>query len=133
MQNMSGKSTFGLDANLVALLCYVNICLPIGLVVSIATVATEKNNKLTRFHAFQSLFLLAFAIVLVIVYWVGAIIGVIIDGIIGLPIFTLIVALISIVLFLGLLIGIIIAAVKGYQGQIFKLPLLGGFADKFSG
>ena len=32
-----------------------------------------------------------------------------------------------------LLVGIIIAAIKGFQGQIYKLPVVGKFADQYSG
>ena len=71
MQNMNGKTALGLDANVGAALCYINICLPIGLIYSIIVVVTEKTNKLVRFHAFQSLLLLAALIV------VGFLIGIV--------------------------------------------------------
>lgn len=132
------KSTFGLDENLVALLCYVNVCLPIGLVMSIATIVTDKNNKLPRFHAFQSLILTVLLIVISIVIWVVAIVGSIVDAIImsatglPIPILTLLLSLIFGVLGLALFIGIVIGAIKAYQGQLFKFPVVGNMADKFS-
>lgn len=130
---MPNKSTFGLDDNLVALLCYVNVCLPIGLVMSIATIVTEKNNKLPRFHAFQSLIITVIAVVISIAIWVISMVGIFIDSAIGFPIVSLLVGLISLVFGLGILILVIIAAVKAYQSQLFKIPVVGGFADKFSG
>ena len=59
MQNMNGKTALGLDNNVGAMVCYLNICLPIGLIYSIIVLATDKTNKLPRFHAFQSLLLTA--------------------------------------------------------------------------
>ena len=57
MQNSPvGKSVFGLDQNIAALLCYLPIMF-IHLIVSIAVIAQDKENKIVRFHAFQSLFL----------------------------------------------------------------------------
>ena len=69
MQNMSpGKSALGLDANVVAGLCYVPLCY-LNLILSIITLVTDKTNKLARFHAFQSLFLTAGLIVVMILYF----------------------------------------------------------------
>ena len=134
---MPNKSALGLDENIAALLCYLNICLPIGLVVSILVLVQDKNNKLPRFHAFQSLFLTVLFIILWIAYIVVGIIAGIIDGIlantIGFPIFTFLFFGVLGLIGLGLLIMVIIAAVKAFQGQIYKIPVIGGFADKYSG
>ncbi len=57
MEN-SGKSALGLDANVVAGLCYVaNLVCYLGIVLSIIVLVTDKVNKLARFHAMQSLLL----------------------------------------------------------------------------
>jgi uncharacterized membrane protein len=140
MQNMSGKSTFGLDANIVAGLCYVaNFVCCLGLILSIITVIQDKTNKLARFHAFQSIFLAVLAIVVGIGIWVVIIVGSIIDGMLmfatglPIPIVTILLGLIFGILGLAIFIGVIFAAIKGFQGQILKLPIIGGFADKFSG
>ena len=59
MEN-SGKSALGLDANVVAGLCYVaNLVCYLGIVLAIITLVTDKVNKLARFHAAQSLLLIA--------------------------------------------------------------------------
>ena len=63
MDNSSGKSALGLDANVAALLAYLPIC-AVNLIMSIIIIATDKTNKLARFHAFQSLLLLGACIVL---------------------------------------------------------------------
>ena len=76
---MSGKSALGLDANVAALLCYVPVC-AINLIFSILVIVQDKTNKVARFHAFQSLFLMVLSLVitipLVIVYFVAAMIDI---------------------------------------------------------
>ena len=133
MSNGYGKSALGLDANLVALFCYIgNFVCSLGLILSIITVVTDKTNKLARFHAFQSILLSVFGIVLGLVYAVIGVIGAAVDGAIGFPIISL--GLFAIIGIIGLLIfvGMIFAAVKGFQGQLYKLPLIGNMADNFS-
>ena len=129
----SGKSALGLDANVVAGLCYVgNLVCALGLILSIITIVTDKTNKLARFHAFQSLFLSVLGFVVGILYWIIAIVGILLDKALGFPIFSLIFTLVIVVLWIILVIGIIIAAVKAFQGQIYKLPVVGNFADQYS-
>ncbi len=136
---MPSKSALGLDENIAALLCYVNICLPIGLVVSILVIVQDKTNKLPRFHAFQSLLLGVLGVVIGIVLSVFYFIAILVDSIIAsatglpIPILFLLVALVGGVICIGLFIMLILAAVKAYGGQIYKIPIIGGFADKFSG
>jgi len=134
MQNMSsGKSALGLDANVVAGLCYVgNLVCALGLILSIITIVTDKTNKLARFHAFQSLFLSVLGFVVGILYWIVAIVGILLDKALGFPLFSLIFTLVIVVLWIILVIGIIIAAIKAFQGQIYKLPVVGNFADQYS-
>jgi uncharacterized membrane protein len=145
MQNSHGKSVFDLDANVVALLCYLgNLVCMLGLVLSIITVISDKKNKLARFHAWQSI-LLSIVPIVVIFIWavvsvVGSIIGTVIDAAIGFPIFTLIIFVISIIIYLlmivaslVLLVGEIMGAIKAYNGELFKLPIIGKMADKYSG
>lgn len=125
-----------MDANLVALLCYVaNFVCYLGLVLSIITLIQDKTNKLARFHAWQSILLFIAPIVLLVVWGVFAFIGVFIDAAIGIPIFSIISMLLYFVLILAglaVLVGMIIAAIKGFNGEIFKLPIIGNFADRFS-
>jgi uncharacterized membrane protein len=76
------------------------------------------------------------------VFWVGeialwvlsAVIVLIISQVSGL-LGTLVWALLSLlgfVLGIGALIGWVMCMIKAYQGQYFKLPVLGNFAEKFS-
>src|SRR5262245_30712474 len=127
-----GKSTFDLDANLVALFCYLgNVVCALGLILSIITVIQDKTNKLARFHAFQSIFTSVASLVIFIPLYVVMFIGVFIDAKLGFPIISGLVGLLMCVLGLGLLVFTIIAAIKGFQGQIYKIPLIGNFAEKY--
>lgn len=133
MQN-HGKSVFDLDANLVALLCYIgNLVCAIGLILSIITIIQDKNNKLARFHAFQSIFLTVTGIVVGIILYAGVFIGIFIDATIGFPIITGIFGLILTVFGLGMLVFTILAAIKGYGGEIYKIPVIGNLAEKYAG
>lgn len=128
MQNMSGgKSALGLDANVAALLAYIPICL-VGLIMSIIIIATDKTNKLARFHAFQSILLHVLGIVL----YVGVIIISGAAAAANSSILALFGFLLWIVVLLGLLVAVIFCCIKAFQGQIFKLPILGNLADNWS-
>lgn len=132
MQNTNGKTALGLDANVGALLCYLGnlipCCVPLGLVYSIIVIVQDKANKLTRFHAFQSLLLSA----------AGIVIGIVLGGINGAAaasrstILSLLVMAIALLAGLPLLIAIIYTAIKAYKGEVFKLPVIGEMADKWS-
>lgn len=129
MQNMSGGQTaLGLDANVGALVCYLNICLPIGLVYSIIVIVTDKTNKLPRFHAFQSLLLSAIGIVFGIGINIISAVAVAANS----GILSALVGLVSLVIGLGLLVMIILSAVKAFGGQIYKVPVIGNLADQWS-
>ena len=148
MQNSPvGKSVFGLDQNIAALLCYLPIMF-IHLIVSIAVIAQDKENKIVRFHAFQSLFLTIFStvlqVVLVVLFFalwiVGGIAGVAIDSATGVPIVSIIVMLLWLLFVvvmagigLGTLVVIIVAMVKASKLEKWKIPLVGKFAEKYAG
>lgn len=131
-----GKSVFDLDANVVALLCYVgNFVCYLGVVLSIITLIQDKTNKLARFHAWQSILLLAAPLVLTILLVVFAFVGVIIDSAIGIPIFSIVsmlLYLLMLVLGLAAFVGMIIAAIKASSGEVYKLPIIGNMADRYS-
>jgi uncharacterized membrane protein len=131
MQNMSsGKTALGLDNNVGALICYLgNIICALGLIYSIIVLVTDKTNKLPRFHAMQSILLSA----------VGAIVGIVINIVVAgvaaaanSGALALLGSLIYLVFVVALLGAVIFAAIKAFQGQIFKLPIIGDLADKWS-
>jgi uncharacterized membrane protein len=129
MQNTNGKTALGLDNNVGALICYLgNLVCALGLIYSIIVLVTDKTNKLPRFHAFQSILLSAVGIIVAMVF--GMVFGVaaasrsgILSGLGG---------LIYAVFALAMLGAIIFCCIKAYQGQIFKLPIIGDLADKWS-
>ena len=124
------KSSTGLDENVAALLSYVMTWLT-GLIFFVI----EKDSRLVRFHAMQALLLGGVAIVVGIGLWIVSIFFVLIlgqvSGILG-TLASLITGLLVFVFFVGLIIGWIMCMIKAYQGQYFKLPVLGNFAEKFS-
>lgn len=134
MQNMSGgKTALGLDANVGALLCYLaNIVCYLGVVYSIIVLVTDKTNKLTRFHAVQSLLLLAAGIVIGIPLYIVMFVGVFVDAAIGLPLISGLSGLVIAAFVVALLVFTIIAAIKGYNGEFYRVPVIGSFADKWS-
>lgn len=124
-----GKTALGLDTNVGALLCYLPICL-ISLIYSIIVLVTEKDNKLMRFHAFQSLIISAiYIVIMVILQVVGT--GLVLatnSSILG-----LLVSLVTLVAVIAFLAAMIFGCIKGYQGQKFKFPVVGDMAEKWAG
>ena len=129
MENTEGKTALGLDNNVGALICYLgNLICSLGLIYSIIVIVTDKTNKLPRFHAFQSILLSV----------VGVVVGVALQIVSGLFV-ALDVGILSLLLFpimlifgLAMLAAFIFAAIKAFQGEIFKLPIIGNLADQWS-
>ena len=136
MQNMSGgKTALGLDTGIGVLLCYFGnlACgLPLGLIYSILVIVQDKTNKVARFHAFQALFLMILGIVISIVLLPVYFVAIAVDIAVGFPILLGLVGLIVLAISLGLLYFVIMAAIKGYGGEIFKIPVIGDFAEKYA-
>ena len=123
----SGKSALGLDPNVAAGLAYIPVC-AVGLIMSIIILVTDKTNKLARFHAFQSLLLMAASIVLyVIVMVVGFAAAAANSSLLG-----MLAGLLYFVVLLAILAAVIFCCIKAFTGQIFKLPVIGDMADKWS-
>ncbi len=132
----SAKSALGLDGNITALLCYL-----IG-IIGIILAFIEKDNKFVRFHAWQSfLFGIAVSVLSIVLVIVGVVIfglsigaaasgSSAISSILGL-IFWLFI-LLCVALGFAAFAGALFAAFKGYQGEIFKLPFVGNYAEKFA-
>jgi len=124
------KSSTGLDENIAALLSYI-----FGWVSGLIFFLMEKDSRLVRFHAMQSILLNVLAIVLVFVVWIATVVMVIVGAAVGDilgTLFTLLATLIWVVFGIGILIAVILCLVKAFQGQYFKLPIIGNFAEKFS-
>jgi len=124
------KSSTGLDENIAALLSYL-----LGWVGGLIFFLIEKDSRLVRFHAMQSILLSAVAAVVGFVLWILslilAIIGSALADALGALVWIL-AMLVFCVFGLALLVGAILCMVKAFQGQYFKLPVIGNFAEKFS-
>jgi uncharacterized membrane protein len=124
------KSSTGLDENVAALLSYV-----LNWVSGLVFFLIEKDSRLVRFHAMQSILLTVFAGIIFVVVWVVwivlAVISTQLPGIIG-TLVSLVITLIFLAFWLGVLIAWVLCLVKAYQGQYFKLPVIGNLAEKFS-
>jgi uncharacterized membrane protein len=105
------KAAFGLDENVASFLCYLIVW-----ITGIIFYLVEKDNKMVKFHALQSV--LTF-LPLNIIYWIlwdvfwwSGVASVL----------AIIVGLIMFILWIVLMI-------KAYQGEKYKLPVVGDIAD----
>ena len=104
------------NRNLVAALSYF-----LGFITGVVILLVEKDDKFIRFHAMQST--LIFGAIFVIDIILGAAIGVV-------PILNLINSLFNTLVFIVALIVWIVSMLKAFQGQMFKWPIVGNFAEK---
>jgi uncharacterized membrane protein len=103
------KTSVGLESNVASLLCYL-----FGWITGIIFFILEKENKLVRFHALQSIII--FGILTIasgLLGWIP-IFGGFFSAVIGITAFVL----------------WIVLMVKAYQGEKYKIPLAGDFAEK---
>ena len=123
-----GKSSTGLDENIAALLAYV-----FGWVSGLVFFLMEKDSKLVRFHAMQSILFCVVVAVLGIALWVVTflflLVGAMLPDIMG-SLLALLGTFIWLVFSVALLIAWILCLVRAYQGQFFKLPVIGNMAEK---
>jgi len=104
-----GKTSIGMQPNMAALLSYL-----LGWITGIVFYVVERENKFVRFHAMQSIITFGFLLVLTIVLGFIPVIGVIF-----IPILWIVQTILWIVLM-----------IKAYQGEQFKLPVIGDMAEK---
>jgi uncharacterized membrane protein len=103
------KATFGLDENIASALTYV-----LGFVTGIIFFLVEKENKTVRFHAMQS----------IIVFLGLFVVFVVISFIPFVNMLSIVIMLVELVLWLVLII-------KAFQGEKFKLPVVGDMAESY--
>ncbi|MEJ2738816.1 MAG: DUF4870 domain-containing protein [Dehalococcoidia bacterium] len=106
------KTSTGLEENVAGLLCYV-----LGWITGLVFILIEKENKMVRFHALQSIIVFgAISVVSIIVSWIpfiGYILGILLS-------------ILALVLWILLMI-------KAYQGEKYKIPVAGDIAAKHTG
>jgi uncharacterized membrane protein len=122
----SNSASGGLEPNIAGLLCYS----PVGLICDIIWLVAEpyKTNKFIRFHAFQSLFLMAAMVCL----WILFIVLNIVLGLVFAPL-VVIAGLVELVIWLGSLGLWIFMMVKAYGKNETQLPIIGPMAAKQAG
>lgn len=127
MQNQ--KSALGLDGNVTALIGYI-----VG-IIALVLIFIEKDNKFVRFHAIQSVMWqvamwVAFVVLWVVIVVLGVILAQVSTGLASIVwILSTLVFLLWVVALVG---GIIFAAIKAFGGNMFKLPIVGGLAEKWA-
>ena len=124
-----GQASIGMDANLASMICYLTmICCGLGIVISLVFFLMEKTSRLLRFHAMQALLYGGVWIVVGIVFRILSMVADIALGdTLGVFVFFGWLA-VRLLVALVLLAFLIMAAIKAYQGQYYKLPILGNIA-----
>jgi uncharacterized membrane protein len=102
------KTSTGLDANMAAALAYL-----VGFVTGIIFLLVEKENRFVRFHAMQSTLVFIGIVAVDILLQLVPILGALVVIFVVIPV--------SAILWLLLMF-------KAYQGEDFKLPLVGQMA-----
>ncbi len=126
----AGKSSTGLDENIAALLSYVATWVS-GLIFFLI----EKDSRLVRFHAMQSILLSVVATVIGLALWFLWVFGFLIFAAISDVLASLVAIVLGLLIFvfwIGFVVAIILCLVKAYQKQYFKLPVIGNYDEKFS-
>ena len=112
MTSETPKTGTGLDPKVAGLLCYVLTWLT-----GIIFLIIEKDNKVVKFHAWQSILtfgaIFVIEIILVFIPFIGWIIG-------------LLLYIVAFILWILLM-------YKAYQGQMWKVPVVGDIAAKQAG
>ena len=108
-ENDLGPTSLGMKPNVAALLSYLA-----GILTGIIFYLLEKENKFVRFHAMQSIMTFGFFFVLNIVLGFVPVVGWSLMPLVGI---------------VQLIIWIVLM-VKSYQGERFKLPIVGDIAEK---
>lgn len=112
MTTESPKTSSGLQPKVAGLLCYL-----LWWVTGIVFLIIEKDNKVIRFHAWQSIFtfggITVIQIILAFIPFIGLILGIIV--------------------WIGSVILWIYLMYSAYQGKMVKLPITGNIAAKQAG
>jgi len=125
-----GKSSTGLDENIASLLAYVA-----GWISGLIFFLIEKDSRLVRFHAMQSILLNVILVIVAVVLGIGLSILIFILGQISGALST-IVGLVSSLFWLAfsviILVVWVLCLIKAFQGQMYKLPIIGKYAEQYS-
>ena len=106
------KTSMNMEENMASLLCYI-----LTWVTGLIFYLVEKENKTVRFHAMQSILTFLPLTILLSVFWF-------------MSLFIPFIWILS--MLIGLLIFIlwIVLMIKAYQGEKFKVPIVGDIAER---
>jgi len=111
----------GLADNVAGLLVYL-----IGILAIVFLLIEPYNkNKFVRFHCFQAIFYFLGSFVIGIGMGVLTVVGAMID-------FVGIFSMLGMLLWLAYFVGWIACMIKAFQGQMWKLPVIGNLAEKYA-
>ena len=105
--------------NLMGALAYVTVIPAIIFLI----IDPYKNNPFIRFHSFQSIF---FCVAWIAIWIAMMVLG----GILSMVGLSILVGILSFVVGMGFFVLWIVLLIKAFQGQQFKLPVIGDFAQK---
>jgi uncharacterized membrane protein len=107
-----GQKSMGLQENIAALLAYA-----LGWISGLIVILVEKDNRFVRFHAMQS----------IITFGALTILSILLGNL--LVFFGFLVPFLNL---LGIVLWILLM-VKAYQGERYRLPIIGDLAEEWSG
>jgi uncharacterized membrane protein len=114
----------GMDPKLAGLLAYL-----VPPITGIVFFLIEKTNQVVRWHAAQSI---VFGIAWIVLWIAFTVLSMVLTAI--LPIIgTIIGFLVWIVVFLGGVVIWVVCLIKGYSGQMWRMPLVAPYADRLMG
>ncbi len=124
-----GKASIGMDANVASMICYLTmICCGLGIILSLVFFLIEKTSRLLKFHAMQALLYGGVWIIVGIAFRIlMMIVDIALGDAVGFAAFWGLL-LVRVAVGLVLLAFLILAAIKAYQGQYYKLPIIGNIA-----
>ena len=112
-----------MDPKLAGLLAYL-----IPPITGIVFILIEKSNRVVRWHAAQSI---VFGIAWVVMWIVFTILSMVLSTVIPI-IGSIISLLVWLVIFIGGFILWVICLIKGYSGEMWRMPILAPYADKIA-
>lgn len=113
----------GMDPKLAGLLAYL-----VPPITGIIFILIEKSNRVVRWHAAQSI---VFGVAWVVMWVVFTILSMILSTVIPV-IGSIISLLVWLVIFIGGFVLWVICLIKGYSGEMWRMPVLAPYADKIS-
>ncbi|MFH1586506.1 MAG: DUF4870 domain-containing protein [Candidatus Diapherotrites archaeon] len=118
------------ESKLIAAIAYLGVLLTnvtlVLIIIPILTLLLKGEDKFVKFHSIQAIGLIVAEIVIGIILFIIAIPVVLLTLGLGL----IIVAPVFIIVWLFFIIAPIYLAYKAYQGEMYKLPYIGDFAEK---